>query len=320
MGMTQQAPAAGQAVVQVNGTTPDVPVAAGRTGFKAELDDLRERMRRLGLGCDEIAGEIARRYRLRPREAYRLACRWTLDHAAARFNARAAREGTGPQARASLTGSRLCEYEKWPASGRKPSVDVLLMLAQMYETDVLFLLDLADHENLAPQDRLVLVRPPQPRAETPFGRTLVALMEARELSLREVARRVPCSPSHLSKITHGRKGASEQLAGRLDHVLEGGGGLAALAEMPTGEEKQTRSGNPRSHAPGQPLANPAGLSPSLPYVPGRLVIEVSDPAVNGAWAASGTDYAESMNGQLALVEDLPLQAQGRAGDEPGTSS
>ena len=309
MGMTQQAPAAGQAVAQVNGTTPDVPVAAGRSGFKAELDDLRERMRRLGLGYEESARKIARRCRLRPREAYRLVYGWTLDHAAARFNARAAREGTDPQARASLTGSRLCEYEKWPASGRKPSVYVLLMLAQMYETDMLRMLDLADHENLAPQDRLVLVRPPQPRAETPFGRKLVALMEARELSLREVARRVPCSPAYLSDIAHGRKGASEQLAGRLDHVLEGGGELAALAEMPGGEEKQARSGNPRSHAPGQPLANPQGLSLSLPYVPGRLVIEVSDPGVNGAWAASGTDYPESVNGQLALVQDFPLQAQ-----------
>ena len=216
-----------------------MPVAAGRKGFKAELDDLRERMRRLGLGYEEIAGEIARRYRLRPREAYRLAYGWTLDHAAARFNARAAREDTDPQARASLTGSRLCEYEKWPASGRKPSVYVLVMLAQMYETDVLCLLDLADHENLAPQDRLVLIRPSQPRAETPFGEKVVALMEERELSLREVARRVPCSPAHLSNIAHGRKGASGQLAGQLDHVLDAGGELTALADMPASEEKQT---------------------------------------------------------------------------------
>jgi hypothetical protein len=49
-----------------------VSAAAGRKGFKAELEDLRERMRRLGLGYDEIAAEIARRYRARPREADRL--------------------------------------------------------------------------------------------------------------------------------------------------------------------------------------------------------------------------------------------------------
>jgi len=102
----------GRAVTRANGGAPVLSAAAGRRGFKAELDDLRERMRGLGLGFEEIAGEMARRYRLRPREAYRLAYGWTLDHAAARFNAHAAREGTDPEARAGLTGPRLCEYEK----------------------------------------------------------------------------------------------------------------------------------------------------------------------------------------------------------------
>ena len=53
--------------------TGGVSVAAGRKGFKAGLDDVRERMRSLGLGYDEIAAEVARRHRLRPRESYRLA-------------------------------------------------------------------------------------------------------------------------------------------------------------------------------------------------------------------------------------------------------
>jgi hypothetical protein len=56
----------GQAVVQTGGATPQVSAAAGRKGFKAGLDDLRERMRRLGLGHDEIAAEITRRHRVRP--------------------------------------------------------------------------------------------------------------------------------------------------------------------------------------------------------------------------------------------------------------
>lgn len=38
----------GQAVARVNGMSPDVPVPAGRNGFKAELDSLRERMRAVG--------------------------------------------------------------------------------------------------------------------------------------------------------------------------------------------------------------------------------------------------------------------------------
>ncbi|SRR6266568_8004379 len=177
-GMVHQPQTAGQAVARVDGKSPDVSGPAGRKGFKAELDGLRERMRGLGFPYDEIAAEIGRRYLVRPREAYRLAWGWPLEQAAARFNDRAARHGTDPEARAS-------EFEHWPRSTRKPSVYVLVMLAEIYETDVLCLLDLADHESLPQQDRLVLLR--RPRAETPFGERTVALMEARSLSMRETA-------------------------------------------------------------------------------------------------------------------------------------
>jgi len=303
-----RADTAGQAVARVDDNGPRVSVAAGRKGFKAELDDLRERMRQQGLGYDEVAGEIARRHRLRPRESYRLAWGWRLEHAAARFNALAAQEGTDPQARAGMTGPHLCEHERWPDGGRKPSVYVLVMLAQMYETDVLCLLDLADHENLAPKDRLALIRTPQPRAQTPFGHKLVALMDERDLSLREVARRVPCTAGFLSNIAHGRNGASEQMASRLDDVLNAGGELAALAESETriGEEERAIAGG---HAPGQPLAGAEGLSLSLPYVPGRLVIEVSAPVVNAVRAAPEIGYPDQASGQLALVQDLPYPGQ-----------
>jgi hypothetical protein len=116
--------------------SPNVPAEAGGKGFKAELDGLRERMRALGLSHDEIAAEVSRRYQVRPRQAYRLAWGWTLDQAAARFNERAASEGTDPQGRASMTGPHLCEVEKWPDSSRKPSAYVLCLLAGVYGTDV----------------------------------------------------------------------------------------------------------------------------------------------------------------------------------------
>ena len=60
-------------------STPDVPAAAGRKGFKAELDGLRERMRGLGFSYDEIAAEIGTPVPVRPREAYRLAWGWSLN-------------------------------------------------------------------------------------------------------------------------------------------------------------------------------------------------------------------------------------------------
>jgi hypothetical protein len=226
------------------GPVPDVLIAAGRKGFKAELDDMRERMRRLGFGYDEIAAEIARQYRVRPRQSYRLAWGWTLNNAAERFNALAARQGTDPQARASMTGAHLCEYEQWPASERKPSVYVLLTLARLYDTDALCLLDLADHEHLAPQDRLALTRPPQ--------------------------------------------------------RPDAGGELAALAGPPAREETE-----PRGHVP---RADAHGLSLSLPFVPGRVLIEISDPA-----ADAGQGRPEPTGGRLALVRDLPGRARQDSG-------
>ena len=220
-------------------------MAAGGKGFKAELDGLRERMRGLGFSYDEIAAEMGRRYRLRPRQAYRLAWGWSLEQAAARFNEGAARQDADPEARAGLTGSRLSEWEHWPRGSRKPSVYVLFMLAEVYQTDVLCLLDFADHESLPQQDLLVLLR--RPRAATPFGEKVVALMEARGLSVRETARRIACSAGYLSNVIHGRRRPSARVTARLEDVLAGGGELAALAhtaEVVSDDDEPARPGNP----------------------------------------------------------------------------
>jgi hypothetical protein len=188
----------------------------------------------------------------------------------------------------------------------------------MYETDVLCLLDLADHENLAPQDRRTLIRP-QPRAAGPFAERLTALMDERGLPPGEVARRVPCSPQHLSNIAHGRKGASEHLAGLLDRVLDAGGELVALAATtePPNRDERKPAATPDQHAdaPARPPAGDHGLSLSLPYVPGRLVIEISDPAAGAGQIASPAAYPDSVTGQLALVQDLPRHGH-RAGALP----
>ena len=179
-----------------------------------------------------------------------------------------------------MTGPHLCELEKWPHSTRKPSVYVLCMLVGIYETDVLCPLDLADHESLPQQDRLVLLR--RPRAETPFGERTITLMEARGLSLRETARRVACSAGYLSNVLHGRKRPSTRVSAWLDDLLEAGGELitlAATAEMVTRDDDDPASpGKPRGQARDSRAAMTGGLSLSLPFVPGRLVIEVSGPA------------------------------------------
>jgi transcriptional regulator with XRE-family HTH domain len=278
-----------------------------RKGFKAELDGLRERMRGLGFGYDEIAAEVSRRYQVRPRQAYRLAWGWTLDQVAARFNERAASEGTDPEGRAGMTGPHLCELEQWPDSERKPSVYVLCLLAGVYDTDVLCLLDLADHESLPQQDRLVLTR--RLPAQTTFRERVLALLEARGLSLREVARRVPCDASHLAKVVHGRKRASLRVAARLDDLLEASGELVALADATAPDDGPEPGQDPGGQL-NEALASAVtgGMSLTLPYVPARLVIEVSGPVGAAGLAESGVPRVAP--GRLALVRDGSPQADG----------
>ena len=284
-------------------------LAPGVKGFKAEMDGLRERMRGLGFSYDEIAAEVSRRYQLRPREAYRLAWGLTQTQAAERFNDRAAREGTDPEGRAGMTGPHLCEIEKWPDSERKPSVYVLCLLAVIYDTDVLCLLDLADHESLPQQDRLVLTR--RLRAEAPFGERVLALAEPRGLSVRELARRVPCDASDLSKVVHGRKRPSMRVAARLDDLLEAAGELVALAETseaaPGDAPEQGQA--PARQARDARAVTGEGMSLTLPYVPARLVIEVSGPA-GAASLAEGGSVTGAAPGRLALVRGGSPQADG----------
>jgi transcriptional regulator with XRE-family HTH domain len=290
------------------GTVPTVSAGVRRKGFKAEMDGLRDRMRGLGFSYDEIAAEVSRRYQVRPRQAYRLAWGWTMDQAAARFNELAAGEGTDPDGRAGMTGPHLCEVEQWPNSERKPSVYVLCLLAGVYDTDVLCLLDLADHESLPQQDRLVLMR--RLPAETSFGERVLALAEARGgLSLRELARRVPCDASHLSKVVHGRKRASLRVAARLDDLLEAGGELVALADA-TAPDGGPGPGQDPGRPPGDVPASAVtgGMSLTLPYVPARLVIEVSGQAGAAGLAEGGVVAAP---GRLALVRGGSPQADGR---------
>ena len=238
----------------IRGATAPAPAAVRRKGFKAEMDGLRQRMRALGFGYDEAAAEVSRRYQVRPRQAYRLAWGLTQDQAAARFNELAAGEGTDPEGRASMTGPHLCEVEQWPNSERRPSVYALCLLARVYETDALCLLDLADHESLPQKDRLVLMR----RLSAPA---------------------------------------------RLGDPLEAGGELAALADATAPDD-----GPEPGQVPGGAAPVAGCMSLTLPYVPARLVIEVSGPAEADGRAEGGV--AGAAPGRLALVRGGSPQADG----------
>jgi transcriptional regulator with XRE-family HTH domain len=65
-----------------------------------------------------------------------------------------------------------------------------------------------------------------------FGTELARLMAARGLGVRELARKVPCNPGHISNLRSGKARPSPELAEILDGRLKADGSLAALAPAP----------------------------------------------------------------------------------------
>ncbi|TDD75066.1 helix-turn-helix domain-containing protein [Actinomadura rubrisoli] len=63
-----------------------------------------------------------------------------------------------------------------------------------------------------------------------FNERLRELMAERGIGVRALARKVPCNPGHVSKLCHNIKRPSDQLAERLDTILDAGGELVALAQ------------------------------------------------------------------------------------------
>ncbi|WP_238429423.1 hypothetical protein [Frankia nepalensis] len=131
-----------------------------RSSQRVEQEELRARMRAVGMSHDEIAIEFARRYQLRPRAAHRVAHGWTQMQAANHINAYAARVGLDPQGAAPMTAPRLSELENWPLPNnrRRPTPQLLALLAEVYDTSVHNLIDLDDREHLTPADTLLLSR------------------------------------------------------------------------------------------------------------------------------------------------------------------
>nr|WP_256789618.1 hypothetical protein [Frankia sp. AvcI1] len=129
-----------------------------RPSLRVEQAELRARMRTAGMSHDEIAVEFARRYQLRPRTAYRVAHGWTQTQAANHINAHAARTGLDPSGAATMTGPRLSELENWPLPNnrRRPTPQILALLAEVYDTSIHNLIDLDDREHLPPADNLLI--------------------------------------------------------------------------------------------------------------------------------------------------------------------
>ncbi|PBC72384.1 hypothetical protein BX261_7257 [Streptomyces sp. 2321.6] len=130
------------------------------TGAKRDRDQLRQEMTAAGCDLTQVSMEMRTRFRMRPREAWRQAHGLTLQAAADRISdLGGSRRGVEVAADASL----VAKWEKWPApSGRKPSPQVLVMLAELYGCDAADLLDYDDRRALPPADLQVLEHRPAP--------------------------------------------------------------------------------------------------------------------------------------------------------------
>jgi tetratricopeptide (TPR) repeat protein/transcriptional regulator with XRE-family HTH domain len=125
-----------------------------KPGSKAYRNRERERLARLGVEGRQLTQQLVdnlMRCGCRPREAWRLACELTQEEVAARFN----QIRNDPYIR--MRGSRICEYEKWPVGGTRPSVRALKILAAVYETTWDRLVDVDDLERMPASDRQVFL-------------------------------------------------------------------------------------------------------------------------------------------------------------------
>lgn len=126
-----------------------MPRKAGNSA-KAERDQLRDRMRALGCSLPQIAAEMGRRFKLRPRVAWRHALGWPQWKLAQQYNT------LHPGAR--LSDHRVSEYESWPHGGSPPSLRYLARLATTYGHGCTpsQLVDADDLEHLTAADRCLL--------------------------------------------------------------------------------------------------------------------------------------------------------------------
>jgi hypothetical protein len=149
---------------------------AVKKGSRAETPEneqilLRRDMIRTGLGSDQIANEFSRKYNLHPREAYRIACGFTLQEAVDSFNGYAMR--TGQPTKAGLTVDDLRGYEGI-LGGEPPPLAILDLLAQVYETDAYHLVDFRDYMSIPPRERALLDG--EKRTESQSGQSFSALL------------------------------------------------------------------------------------------------------------------------------------------------
>lgn len=122
----------------------------GRDGEK-DRDQLRSQMLADRKTYDQIATAMVEEFQDRRRVAWRNAHGWTQEHVADQFNC-----FVGDPNR-SMTGQRISDFERWPLTeGRKPVPETLAILAELYGTNLLELVDDHDLQNMTLKEQAAL--------------------------------------------------------------------------------------------------------------------------------------------------------------------
>jgi hypothetical protein len=265
----------------------DMPYA--KTSLRAEQRTLREKMRALGMSHRQIAVEFARRYRLRPRAAWRHAYGWSQTEAAEQISTSAAHAGLSPDGTTvTMTGPHLCEYENWPGegpgpAGRRPTPYLLSLLAAVYGCSVHDLLDVADYERMPSADRLIIGR--SAPADGQYGHGQLA----RGIAETGVAPQAK-APARLASLS---PAAGPLTAG--GEVAESVAAVAAVAQLP-----HSPAAEPGSHSPqGYGIAVDLPVSDALDRLSEKALILAAahESSAHAEWA-EGSNVGESTLEQL----------------------
>jgi Ricin-type beta-trefoil lectin domain len=136
-------------------------VAGEATGTKKQRDQLRAALHDHGCTPEQIATEMTRQFGFRARPAWRHTYGWTQDEVAATYNRHLDHD------QAPMTGKRISDYETWPHGGVKPTINALAMLARIYSTGALNLIDLDDRKALSTQELITLDTHKTPQMTAP---------------------------------------------------------------------------------------------------------------------------------------------------------
>jgi tetratricopeptide (TPR) repeat protein len=121
-----------------------------KPGSRPYRDRVRQRLIAAGMTGQQLVAQVAadlERCGMRPRQAWRCANELSQVAAADRFN-----ETTGDP-RAPMRGNRIGDYEKWPDGGVRPPVRALKVLAQVYGTEWVQLIDAGDLDRMPAGDK-----------------------------------------------------------------------------------------------------------------------------------------------------------------------